>query len=121
MFTGFLPAVGDKKKVVIKQKIKSFNWQAMLPKGLNIVAKMINPYLHGIINYYSKFYPSELRGIWQTLDTRLVVWLMKKSKKLKGKKMKTYQLLSEIKSHLARRRLFALWSLELMIKAQKET
>ncbi|MFC0179481.1 group II intron maturase-specific domain-containing protein [Thorsellia kenyensis] len=63
----------------MKSKIKSFPWQAMLPKRLNIVAKMINPYLHGIINYYSKFYPSELRGIWQTLDTRLVLWLMKKS------------------------------------------
>ncbi|MFC0180184.1 reverse transcriptase domain-containing protein, partial [Thorsellia kenyensis] len=118
VFTSFLPAVGDKKKVVIKQKIKSFNWQAMLQKGLDNVAKVINPYIRGIINDYSKFYQSELDEIWKTIDARLVRWIMKKHKRYKGKKTKSFNLLEEIKSSVRYRGLFAHWQFKLSTKAK---
>ncbi|WP_177168712.1 group II intron maturase-specific domain-containing protein [Thorsellia anophelis] len=118
VFTSFLPAVGDKKKITIKKKIKSFDWQAMLQKGLDNVAKVINPYIRGIINYYGKFYQSELDEIWQIIDARLVRWIMKKHKKYKGKKTRAFNLLEEIKSSVRYRGLFAHWQFKLNTKAK---
>ena len=89
-----------------------------LQKGLDNVAKVINPYIRGIINYYGKFYQSELDEIWRILDARLVRWIMKKHKRYKGKKTKAFKLLEEIKSSVRYRGLFAHWQFKLNTKAK---
>lgn len=108
-FTGFLPAISDKAKQAIRQKIKSFAWRKWQSLGIDRIATLINPYLRGIINYYSKFYGSALYTIWRTLDARLVLWIMKKRKTYHRKKSKAYQLIEKLKSDSHWGTLFAHW------------
>ena len=74
MFIGFLPAISDKAKRTIRQKMR--NWKLHLRSGscLEDIAKEINPILRGWINYYGKFYKSELNRLFTTLNSRLGRW-----------------------------------------------
>ena len=84
MFIGFLPAISDKAKRTIRQKMR--NWKLHLRSGscLEDIAKEINPILRGWINYYGKFYKSELNRLFTTLNSRLGRWAKRKYKRLRS-------------------------------------
>lgn len=42
---------------------------------LEEIAKMMNPILRGIINYYHKFRKNDLQNLWRQLNERLLKWV----------------------------------------------
>ena len=63
--------------------------------SLEELAKLINPYVRGWINYYGKFYPSELKKVLNYVEATLVRWAMGKYKKLRGRKWRGFPLFGE--------------------------
>lgn len=62
-FTGFLPAVGDKAKKAIRERIRAWKLSGRSGSSLSGLAEEINPVLKGWINYYGHFYKSELQDV----------------------------------------------------------
>ncbi|MGW2256163.1 group II intron maturase-specific domain-containing protein [Kitasatospora sp. NPDC001660] len=48
-------------------------------------AREINPVVRGWINYYGRFYASELFGILNRINDYLVRWVVQKYKRFRGK------------------------------------
>jgi len=71
LFTGFLPAVGDKAIKKIQEKLMGWNLHKATERSLKDIAGLINPTLRGWINYYGSFYKSELDKILRRIDCKL--------------------------------------------------
>lgn len=79
---GFLPAVSKQAKKSMARTIR--NWQLGRWTALSFqeIAAMINPVVAGWINYYGRFYKSELiRFLEQRINPFLVKWAMRKFKR----------------------------------------
>lgn len=86
LFTNFSPAISDKAKTKIRDKIKSWK-QEIKPTGtLNIIAMLINPITQGWINYYGKYHPTEFRTSVKRVDCFLMRWAKKKYESLKQRR-----------------------------------
>ncbi|WP_422472522.1 group II intron maturase-specific domain-containing protein [Endozoicomonas sp. ALB032] len=57
---------------------------------------LINPMVRGWINYYGKFYPSELKKVLNYVEATLVRWAMGKYKKLRGRKWRASRCLGRV-------------------------
>lgn len=108
LLTGFLPAISKKAKKSVVREFRAWNLQRLSSMKVEAVARKINPQLRGWINYYGRFYPSEMNVLWRILDKRLVKWLRNHSKLLRWHKSKAAEVLMEWKQQ--RRGLFAHWS-----------
>ena len=82
----FLPAISNTSKKSINREIRSWHVQLKNDKSLLDLSKMFNPILIGWFNYYGKFYPSDLRVIWQNINRYLIRWVRRKYKNLAGHK-----------------------------------
>ena len=78
-------------------------------KAIDDLARMWNPVLRGWIQYYGRFYKSELYPVFRHLNTILVRWAMRKYKRFRRHRRRAEYWLGGI----ARResRLFAHWQL----------
>ena len=76
----FLPAVSKDAKKSINRTIRSWHIQLKNDKSLLDISRMFNPILRGWLQYYGKFYPSELRQIWRNFNAYLVQWVRRKYK-----------------------------------------
>ena len=97
VFTNFLPAVSQQALKRMRLKIKQMNLrkQAFLP--LEVIARRLNPILRGWIQFYGRFYPSELRAkLFTYLNKRLCSWLREKHKPLRGRYLRSRQVLARI-------------------------
>ena len=83
-FVNFLPAVSNRAKKAMRQELRRWKIHLRCDKTLTDVSRMINPMLRGWINYYGKFYKSELYGVFRHVNRILVRWAMWKYKRLKG-------------------------------------
>lgn len=81
-FVSFLPAISDKAKKAIRATIRSWNLGKQIGSTLEAIAKEKNGVIRGWINYYGKFYKSEVESLMEYLNKRLVRWATKKYKKL---------------------------------------
>ena len=108
-FTGFLPAISDKAKKAIRRRIRDWKveWQCL--DKLENIAKAIGRTVIGWVNYYGKFYKSELISLFEYLNRRLVRWAIRKYKRLKGSLRKGVKWL--IKIMTKERGMFAHWKL----------
>ena len=95
-FTGFLPAASPLSLKRMREKIRAWRvpHQAHLP--LTAIAEKLNPVLRGWVQYYGRFYPSELSKVFFYLDDRLGKWLRKKSKQYMGHKGRSQRRLRMI-------------------------
>lgn len=84
LFMGFLPAVGDKARKKIKDKVREWEIHKRTDKSLKELAEECNPVIRGWINHYGKFYKSELDEVLKCVDDDLAKWAIRKYKKLKG-------------------------------------
>ena len=78
-FPNFLPAMSKASAQRIKDKIRALDIptkRSLYP--LEELAKLINPYVQGWINYFGKFYPSEVRKVLSYVEATLVRWAMGK-------------------------------------------
>jgi RNA-directed DNA polymerase len=107
LFTSFLPAVSDGAAKTIRQTIRQWRVHLWTGKPLREIAREINPIVRGWVNYYGRFYPSQLGRSLSNIDRYLVRWAMRKYKRLKRHTMRAWAFLANV---IAREpRLFAHW------------
>lgn len=95
-FRSFLPAISNKAKVAIRDKMRTWQLHRRGGSDLKGLASMINPVLRGWINYYGAFYKTELYGVLQHMNSLLARWAMRKYKRLRRRKIKATRWVSEI-------------------------
>lgn len=97
-FVSFLPAISNKAKKRISETIRRWNLHQWTEKDLAYIARVINPRIQGWLNYYGKFYISELYPILKRLNQRLSRWFMQKYRKLRYHKRRAWHKLGEFAS-----------------------
>lgn len=114
-FVSFLPAVSANAMKMMRQRIH--DWRLHLKPDISIeeISRMIDPVIRGWINYYSRFYKSELNYVLRFLNRKLVHWASRKYKKLNRHTRRAEHWLGK----LARRqpRLFAHWRMGILPSA----
>jgi RNA-directed DNA polymerase len=88
LFPGFSPAVSNTAKREIRQKIRRLRVHLWTKASLDSIAHELNPVIRGWINYYGKFYRSELRSALNHLDQYLIRWVQGKYRKLQQHKLR---------------------------------
>ena len=83
IFTCFLPAVSPQALLRMRDRIREWRLPRHAPLSLEEIAHRLNPVLRGWNQYYGRFYPTELRRLFEYFDERLGAWLQQKYK-LKG-------------------------------------
>ena len=109
LFVSFCPAVSDDAAKEIGHTIKRWRLHLWSGQTLADLARAINPIVRGWINFYGRFYRSELISLLRRIDEYLVRWAMRKYKRLRGHRTRTWRFLAAI----AKREpgLFAHWML----------
>jgi RNA-directed DNA polymerase len=108
-FVGFLPAVSNDAAKEIRRKIKRWRLHLRSGQSLKDLADQINPIVRGWVNFYGRFYPSQLYPTLQRINDYLRRWATRKYKRLRTSKRRGYAWLEGV----ARRSptLFAHWRL----------
>jgi RNA-directed DNA polymerase len=111
-FVNFTPAVSDDAAKAMRREIRRWRPQERSDMTLGDLARMVNPVVQGWINYYGRFYKSELYPVLRPINDRLVRWAQRKYKRLRRHPTRARSLLANV----ARRepRLFAHWRLGLL-------
>ena len=108
-FVSFLPAVSTEAMKAMGAEIRSWHWAKRSDKSLGDLALMFNSVVQGWINYYGRFYKSELLCFLRRLNRHLVRWACRKYKRLKRRERRAMAWLAQI-AHRSPR-LFAHWRL----------
>lgn len=95
-FTAFLPAVSIKSRNGMKQKMREWELNSNLHKEFLEVITKVNPVIKGWINYYGKYYLSELKKVLYHVNWRLLKWAMGKYKRLRTKPKMAMRWLSRV-------------------------
>jgi group II intron reverse transcriptase/maturase len=105
------PAVSDEAAKRIRRQIRS--WRLHLRSGstLGDLARQINPIVRGWINYYGRFYKSELIYVLNGINHYLMRWAMQKYKRLRRHRQRAWERLGYVASQYPN--LFAHWQLGL--------
>jgi len=96
IFTCFSPAVSPKSLKSMRTRIREWRLPQHSPLPLEDIARSLNPTLRGWDNYYGRFYPTELRKLYEYFDERLGAWLRQKYKPLKGHRGRSLRALNRI-------------------------
>ncbi|MEO9204499.1 MAG: group II intron reverse transcriptase/maturase [Gammaproteobacteria bacterium] len=83
-FVGILPAVSEAAKKNIRRTVKEWQLHHRISETIESLAQWINPYLRGWVNYYGKFYRSELGKPMLQVEHYLIRWIQRKYKKSTG-------------------------------------
>ena len=78
LFTGFLPAVGNKAKSKFRERIKKTKILKTTQLAIEDLALKLNPIVRGWCIYFSSFYSSEMNGTLHWLNKRIVSWFQRK-------------------------------------------
>jgi RNA-directed DNA polymerase len=107
LFVSFAPAVSDVAAKAIGRRIKRWRLHLWSGQTLADLAEAINRIVWGWINFYGRFYRSELISLLRVIDEYLVRWAMRKYKRLRGRPTRAWNFLASV----ARRepKLFAHW------------
>jgi RNA-directed DNA polymerase len=90
-FTNFLPSVSQKSKNHIHESIRS--WPLYRKQYLYELDTQMEASVRGWLNYYGKFYPSNLKSTLQALNHAIVRWVVGKYKRFKGSLKRAWQWL----------------------------
>jgi len=106
-FINFTPAVSNKAKTAMRRTIRGWHLHLKPDKTLEDLSRMFNPVVQGWINYYGRFYKSELVHVLRHLNRALVHWARRKFKRLHRHQRRAEYWVGRV----ARResRLFAHW------------
>lgn len=108
-FVNFTPAISNKSKKSIRQKVRSWKLQLKAEKDIDDLSKIFNPVIQGWINYYGKFYKSEMYSVLRHINKALIMWARKKYKKLARHKKRAEHFMGRIAKQSPR--LFKHWEL----------
>ena len=95
-FVNFLPAIGDDERKRIGRVIRSWRLHRWSDSTLTDLAKAINAEVQGWINFYGRFYRSELVRLLRRINEYLVRWARWKYKRLRRYPGKARRLLVAI-------------------------
>ena len=107
LFVSFIPAISDKARQSIWDKIRASKTLQTTKSELLEIAGELNPMLRGWKNYYGRFYGSKLDHTLKAATTRLIIWARKKFKKLHRSLEKATELVEEIRK--LKPKLFVHW------------
>jgi RNA-directed DNA polymerase len=108
-FINFTPAVSDKAKKKIAETMRSWKMHLRSDKTLEDLSRMFNPIIRGWINYYGKYYKSELYPLFNVANRTLAKWATRKYKKLRRHKRRAMHWLGKIATREPA--LFAHWKM----------
>lgn len=110
-FINFTPAVSKKAKKAMQQTIHDWRMHLKPDKTLEDLSHMFNPVLRGWVNYYGRFYKSEMYPVLRHMNRALVRWVRRKYKKRKYQRRASYWL-----GGIARRqsKLFVHWQMGIL-------
>ncbi|MGO9144852.1 MAG: group II intron reverse transcriptase/maturase [Desulfomonilia bacterium] len=97
IFTGFLPAMSNKALKRIGNTVRRWNLRRWYGYKIEDLAKALNPFIRGWLNYYSHFYKTACYRIVKILDSVLIRWAIKKFRKL-GSKRKSTAFIKRVKN-----------------------
>lgn len=80
--TNFLPAVSAAAIQRMTREIREWRLPRQTSIGLNELARQYNTTLRGWMNYYGRFFQSEMRGVFDHFDRGLLLWARRKYRKL---------------------------------------
>ena len=109
LFLGFDCAISIGSKKRIADKMKELNIDHLSHNSIVGVAKFLEPYIRGWINYYGRFRLTALKPIFQLLREYLVKWARKRYKRYKTNLNKAYDWLKRVKEQFPN--LFYQWKL----------
>lgn len=111
-FVNFTPAVSRKAQTAMQQQVHGWRMHLKVDKALEDLSRMFNPIIRGWIQYYGRFYKSELYGVLRHINRALVRWAQRKYKKLARHQRRAEHWLGQI----ARRQpeLFAHWQMGIL-------
>jgi len=87
-FVGFIPAASNAAQKAMRQTMRSWRLHRRSGQTLDDFARMFNPVLRGWINYYGRFYKSELYPTFQHFDLILGRLASRKYNRLRGRQRK---------------------------------
>lgn len=115
-FVNFTPAVSNKACTAMRQAIRGWRMHLKPDKELTDLSHMFNPILRGWINYYGRFYKSELYSVLRHMNKALVQWARRKYKKLARHRKRAEQWLGGIARRDAK--LFVHWKMGIVPTAE---
>lgn len=95
-FLGFNPGVSNKAVQRMNSEIKSMQGRLNCAKNIEVIAYLLNQKIRGWINYYGKFRKSDLQGLWELINNRLIQWVRKRYKSVKRRTKKAADWLRRI-------------------------
>jgi RNA-directed DNA polymerase len=95
-FVSFIPAVSDDAAKAIRHRVKRWRLHLWSDQDLADLADEINPTVRGWINYYGRFYRTELIKTLRHIDAYLVRWAMRKYKRLRARPARASRFLAAI-------------------------
>jgi RNA-directed DNA polymerase len=96
VFLSFSPGASVEALKSMREKTKKLGWRRHTELSLSELAKKVNPILNGWINYYGRYYRSELYKVWRHFNQTLVAWARRKYKSLRQSKSKAVEWLRKI-------------------------
>jgi RNA-directed DNA polymerase len=95
-FVSFIPAVSDGAAKAIRHRVKRWRLHMWSDQDLADLADQINPTVRGWINYYGRFYRTELIPVLQHINVYLIRWAMRKYKRLRAHPQRASRFLAAI-------------------------
>ena len=110
VFNSFQPAVSKAALKAMRKQVK-FQWRLHLRSDASLeeLAEKYNAVIRGWIQYYGKFYKTELSSLANYINMRLVKWARRKYKSMKIHKQRAYDWL--VRVYNAKPTLFEYWKL----------
>ena len=82
-FTSFSPAISPEALKAKSDRLRALRIHRHTDLSLNDLARWLNPIIAGWMNYYGRYYRSELEPLLQRVSTYLRRWARKKYKRLR--------------------------------------
>jgi RNA-directed DNA polymerase len=95
-FVNFLPAIGDDERKRLGREIRRWRLHRWSGTALTDLARTINAIVQGWINYYGRFYRSELVRLLKRINEYLVRWARWKYKRLRRYPAKARRFLAAV-------------------------
>jgi RNA-directed DNA polymerase len=108
-FINFTPAISNASKKSIRQKVRDWKLQLKVEKDLTDLSNMFNSKIIGWINYYGKFYKSEMYPTLRHINKALLMWARKKYKRFARHKKRAEYFMGRIANQNPK--LFKHWEL----------
>ena len=96
VYANFSPAVSREALKAMRQTIRGWHLQLKSDKALADLSAMFAAILKGWHQYYGRFHGSALKSVWRSMNLFLIRWLMRKHKRLAGRKTRAAEMLKQL-------------------------